>query len=226
MMINEKRAIVLLSGGLDSATVLAMAQACGFTCYAVAFNYGQRHHVELNAAKKICAAAKVDLQIINLDLRGFTRSSLTAHHLPITPTPNNEIPNTYVPARNLLFLSYALGVAETLNAHDIFIGVNAVDYSGYPDCRPEFIAAFTEVANLATVAGINGEKFTIHAPLSNLSKAEIIQCGIKLNVNYALTHSCYQPDKNGVACGICDSCNLRRKGFSAANIPDPTTYAI
>ena len=224
-MTTDKKAVVLLSGGLDSATVVAMARAEGYACYAMSFDYGQRHHAELRAAQRVAyQLSVVEHKTIAMDLGGIGGSALTDASIPILETPGDGIPSTYVPARNALFLSLALGWAEVLGARDIFIGVNAVDFSGYPDCRPEFVAAFERMANLATKAGIEGRGFTIHAPLQALSKAEIIQAGVRLGVNYAETVSCYQADEDGRACGKCDSCRLRAKGFEQAGIADPTRY--
>lgn len=224
-MTTDKKALVLLSGGLDSATVVAMARAEGYACYAMSFDYGQRHHAELRAAQRVAyQLSVVEHKTIAMDLGGIGGSALTDSSIPIPETPGDGIPSTYVPARNALFLSLALGWAEVLGARDIFIGVNAVDFSGYPDCRPEFVAAFERMANLATKAGIEGRGFTIHAPLQALSKAEIIQAGVRLGVNYAETVSCYQADEDGRACGKCDSCRLRAKGFEQAGIADPTRY--
>jgi 7-cyano-7-deazaguanine synthase len=220
--------VVLLSGGLDSATVLAIAREEGFSPLALSFDYGQRHRIELEAAKQLAADAGVQHSIIAFDLRQFGGSALTSN-LDVPKNRAEEqmskaIPVTYVPARNTIFLSMALGVAETMGAADIFAGMNALDYSGYPDCRPEFIEAFQELANLATKAGVEGQTFTIHAPLIRMTKSEIIQTGTKLGVNYALTTSCYDPSPNGLACGGCDSCLLRRKGFAEAGVTDPTRY--
>lgn len=224
-MTTDKKAVVLLSGGLDSATVVAMARAEGYACYAMSFDYGQRHHAELRVAQRVAyQLSVVEHKTIAMDLGGIGGSALTDSSIPIPETPGDGIPSTYVPARNALFLSLALGWAEVLGARDIFIGVNAVDFSGYPDCRPEFVAAFERMANLATKAGIEGRGFTIHAPLQALSKAQIIQAGVRLGVNYAETVSCYQADEDGRACGKCDSCRLRAKGFEQAGIADPTRY--
>jgi 7-cyano-7-deazaguanine synthase len=225
-----KRAVVLLSGGLDSATVLAIARAEGYAAYALSFSYGQRHERELAAAEKIAQSlGVVEHRIARIDLRIFGGSALTGN-LPIPQARSaeemaREIPNTYVPARNTIFLSYALAWAEVLGATDIFLGANAVDYSGYPDCRPEFIRAFEQLANLATRAGIEGASFRIHAPLLSLSKAEIIQHGISLGIDYSLTHSCYDPTADDRACGVCDSCLLRLKGFREAGLTDPISYS-
>lgn len=221
----HKKAIVLLSGGLDSITVLALAKKQGYACYALSFNYGQRHNAELNAAKKIAERYRVvEHKIINLGLDSIGGSALTDDHIAVPDSPQEGIPVTYVPARNTIFLSFALGWAEVLKLHDIFIGVNAVDYSGYPDCRPEFIEAFQKLADLATKAGVEGQHFSIHPPLIAMSKAEIIRLGIELGVDYRQTVSCYSADKDGYACGVCDSCRLRRAGFLEAGIEDPTLY--
>lgn len=222
----QAKAVVLLSGGLDSATVLAQARAQGFACYALSLDYGQRHASELAAARGVAAAlGVVEHKIIALDLTQIGGSALTDASIAVPETPSVGIPVTYVPARNTVFLSLALGWAEVLGAQDIFIGVNAVDYSGYPDCRPEYIAAFERLANLATRAGVEGTPFRINAPLIAMSKAEIIQAGIQLGVDYALTLSCYAADERGRACGRCDSCRLRAAGFAQAGVPDPTRYA-
>ena len=223
-----KKAVTLLSGGLDSATVLAMAKAQGFACYAVSFDYGQRHSAELNAAKNVAARAGVEEhRIVSIDLSQFGGSALTdeAIDVPEANTSVESIPITYVPARNTVFLSLALAWSEVLEACDIFVGVNAVDYSGYPDCRPAFINAYEHMANLATRAGVEQQRLTVHAPLIDLTKAEIVQQGAALGVDYSLTVSCYQADDTGAACGVCDSCYLRREGFANAGIPDPTRYA-
>jgi 7-cyano-7-deazaguanine synthase len=221
----DKRAVVLLSGGLDSATVLALAQQQGYQCYALSFDYSQRHHSELAAARQVAAAANViEHRTINLDIGQFGGSALTDATIAVPETPAAGIPVTYVPARNTVFLSLGLAWAEVLGSCDLFIGVNAVDYSGYPDCRPEFIQAFETMANLATKAAVEGRRFSLHTPLIDLSKAEIIQMGLGLGVDYALTVSCYQADEQGRACGVCDSCRLRTTGFSAAGQADPTRY--
>ncbi len=229
----NKKAIVLLSGGMDSTTLLALAQSQQYDCYALSFRYGQRHHAELDAASQIAQHANVIRhEIIDLDLSRFGGSALTDHSIDVpdsnsdnhTCDDNSHIPITYVPARNTVFLSIALGWAETLNANDIFIGVTAVDYSGYPDCRPEFIQSFQDMANLATKAGVEGHPFNIQTPLIHLSKAEIIQLGDQLGVDYAKTVTCYSANQHGQACGVCDACDLRRKGFEAANIIDNTRY--
>jgi len=224
----DRSAVVLLSGGLDSATVLAIAREEGFSPLALSFDYGQRHRIELEAAKRLAADAGVRHAVIAFDLRQFGGSALTGDiSVPkdrAEEQMSSSIPVTYVPARNTIFLSMALGVAETIGAMDIFAGMNALDYSGYPDCRPEFIEAFQNLANLATKAGVEGQRFTIHAPLIRMTKAQIIQKGTQLGVNYALAISCYDPSAAGLACGHCDSCLLRRKGFAEAGVPDPTRY--
>lgn len=220
-----KKAVVLLSGGLDSATALAMAKDQGFECYVLSFDYGQRSVTELNAARKVAAQMDVkEHRVVRLHLEDFGGSALTDHSIDVPEQEEEGIPVTYVPARNTVFLSLALGWAEVLDAHHIFIGVNAVDYSGYPDCRPEYIAAFEAMANLATKAGVTGTKLTLETPLIDLTKAEIIQQGTALGVDYGLTVSCYQADDDGRACGQCDSCRLRAKGFVDAGVPDPTRY--
>jgi 7-cyano-7-deazaguanine synthase len=220
-----QRAIVLLSGGLDSATTLALATQSDYACYAISFAYGQRHAVELDAARRIATQFHVaEHRVVTIDLAAFGGSALTDHSIPVPELPASGIPVTYVPARNTIFLAYALGWAETLPARHIFIGVNAVDYSGYPDCRPEFIAAFQQVANLGTKAGVSGDGFSFHTPLIDLSKAEIIRQGHAAGVDFAVTVSCYQPDGKGRACGRCDSCRLRAAGFAEAGIVDPTRY--
>jgi len=225
MATSEKKAVVLLSGGLDSATVLAIAKSAGYDCYALSLDYGQRHAAELNAARNIAAHFQVKQhQVVKLDLRQFGGSALTDDAIAVPEEETSDIPVTYVPARNTIFLSLALAWAETLDARDIFVGVNAVDYSGYPDCRPEYIESFEKMANLATKAGVEGDRFSIQAPLIKLTKAEIIQTGSKLGVDYALTVSCYQADDSGAACGKCDSCRLRKQGFADAGVPDPTKY--
>ena len=223
---SRPRAIVLLSGGLDSTTVLAIARAQGFECRTLAISYGQRHAVELAAARRVSMLlGAVEHRQMNVDLADIGGSALTDPRIAVPEAPTTGIPVTYVPARNTLFLSLALGWAEVVAANDIFIGVNAVDYSGYPDCRPEFIAAFEALAALATRAGSEGGHFRIAAPLIAMSKAEIIRAGTALGVSYAETVSCYQASEHGAACGRCDSCRLRREGFAAAGIPDPTRYA-
>ncbi|SET77827.1 preQ(0) biosynthesis protein QueC [Stigmatella erecta] len=224
-----KKAVVLLSGGLDSTTCLAMAKAAGFEPVCLAIDYGQRHAVELERARKVALAMGArDFRVVQMDLRSVGGSALTADIAVPKDRPEAEmshgIPVTYVPARNLLFLSLALGLAEVVGAYDIYIGVNAVDYSGYPDCRPQFIEAFAALAGLATKAGVEGQRFQVHAPLSGMTKAQIIQEGTRLGVNYGMTHSCYDPDAKGRACGRCDSCLLRKKGFQDAGVPDPTPY--
>ncbi|MBA1262070.1 7-cyano-7-deazaguanine synthase QueC [Stutzerimonas stutzeri] len=222
---TEKKAVILLSGGLDSATVVAMAKAQGYACYSMSFDYGQRHRAELHAAERVARQlGVVEHKVIGMNLNGIGGSALTDTSMDVPEELADGIPVTYVPARNTLFLSLALGWAEVLGARDIFIGVNAVDYSGYPDCRPEFVEAFERLANLATKAGVEGQGFTIRAPLQNLSKAQIIQEGVRLGVDYAMTVSCYQADDMGRACGKCDSCRLRAAGFEAAGIEDPTRY--
>lgn len=224
-MSSVKKAVVLLSGGLDSATVLAAARREGYACHALSFAYGQRHAVEVQAAQRIAAVlGALEHKIVTLDLGAIGGSALTDMRLPVPEEPVAGIPVTYVPARNTVFLAVALGWAEVLEARDIFIGVNAVDYSGYPDCRPAFIAAFEGLAQLATRAGVEGQAFHIHAPLMRLSKAEIIRRGVDLGVDYALTVSCYQADPEGRACGRCDSCRLRARGFQDAGVADPTRY--
>lgn len=224
-MTQSRKAVVLLSGGLDSATVLAMAQAEGFLCHTVSFDYGQRHRAELDAAAKLARQSAVaEHKVITLGLGGMGGSALTDESLAVPESPQAGIPVTYVPARNTVFLALALGWAEVLDARDIFIGVNAVDYSGYPDCRPAFIEAFERMANLATRAGVEGEGFRIRAPLQEMSKAQIIEAGQRLGLDYSLTVSCYQADSQGRACGRCDSCRLRTAGFAAAGVVDPTLY--
>jgi 7-cyano-7-deazaguanine synthase len=219
------KAVVLLSGGLDSATVLAIARERGFALHALSVAYGQRHDAELDAARCIAAQAGVlQHQLIRVNLDAFGGSALTDPAIAVPEQPADGIPVTYVPARNTLFLSLALGWAEVLDSRDIFIGVNAVDYSGYPDCRPAFIAAFEALARVATRAGVEGGRFTVHAPLLHMSKAEIVREGTRLGVDYAQTVSCYQADAGGRACGRCDACRLRRDGFEAAGLQDPTRY--
>jgi 7-cyano-7-deazaguanine synthase len=219
-----KKAVVLLSGGLDSVTVLATAKSQGYMCYALSFDYGQRHNAELQAAAKIAADYEVELKIIRLDLGSIGGSALTDSHIDVPQSLEAGIPVTYVPARNTVFLSLALGWAEVLKAQDIFIGVNAVDYSGYPDCRPEFIEAFEKLANVATKSSVEGVPFKIHTPLIHLTKAQIIEQGIQLGVNYRQTVSCYSASKHGEACGTCDACRLRKNGFLTAGIEDVTRY--
>lgn len=222
---TKQKTVVLLSGGLDSATGLAMAMAQGLDCYTLSFHYGQRHSAELAAAKRIAVElGAVEHKVVTLDPAAFTGSALTDEQIKVPERESQGIPITYVPARNTIFLAYALGWAEVLGATSIYIGVNAVDYSGYPDCRPEFIRAFETMANLATKAAIEGRPIRIETPLIDLTKAEIIRRGVALGVDYALTVSCYQADADGRACGKCDSCRLRRKGFLDAGISDPTRY--
>ena len=222
---RHRRAVVLLSGGLDSATVMAFARHQGFECYALSMAYGQRHVAELKAAERVASAMQAaDHKVVTIGLDAFGGSALTDNAIEVPEEMEAGIPVTYVPARNTVFLSLALGWAEVLKACDIFIGVNAVDYSGYPDCRPQFIEAFEQLANLATKAGVEGKPFHIHTPLIELSKAEIIRLGSRLGVDYRLTVSCYQANQAGEACGVCDSCRLRAKGFVEAGISDPTPY--
>lgn len=224
-----KKAVVLLSGGLDSSTCAAIAKSEGFEIFAVSFSYGQRHSLEVNCAKKIAESLGVkEHKIINIDTGIFKNNSLTDNiDVPKNrkETDNGEIPNTYVPARNTLFLSYALAIAESIGAHDIFIGITAVDYSGYPDCRPDYIEQYQKMANLATKAGREGNPIIIKTPLLNLSKSEIIQKGTALGIKYELTHSCYSPTADGRSCGSCDSCIHRKKGFAEAGVCDPTRYS-
>ncbi len=216
---------MLLSGGLDSSTVLAMAVARGFECYALSVHYGQRHSAELAAARQIAHALGArEHRVMGVDLAGIGGSALTDAGIAVPEIPTSGIPITYVPARNTLMLSLALGWAEVVGATDIFVGVNAVDYSGYPDCRPEFIEAFERLARLATKAGVEGARFEIHAPLIAMSKADIIRAGTELGVDFSMTVSCYQAGPDRTACGKCDSCRLRAAGFAAAGIPDPTRY--
>lgn len=220
-----KQAVVLLSGGMDSATVLALARAEGFACHCLSFRYGQRHQAELQAAADLAGAlGAVDHRVVDLNLALFGGSALTDEAIQVPETPGQGIPVTYVPARNTVFLSIALAWAEVLQARDLFIGVNAVDYSGYPDCRPAFIEAFETMANLATKAGVEGDRFHIRTPLMHLSKAEIIRRGTAAGVDFARTVSCYQADDQGRACGVCDACRLRARGFAEAGLPDPTRY--
>ena len=228
-MLHKKKAVVLVSGGLDSATTLAIAKSEGFDIYAISFDYGQRHHFELEAARRVCESQGVsELVVFKVDTSIFRGSALTND----IPVPHNRdefqmadgIPVTYVPARNTIFLSVGLGLAESVGANDLFIGVNAVDYSGYPDCRPEFIKAFEDMANLATKAGVEGQRLNVHTPLILLTKAEIIQRGVALGVDYGLTHSCYDPLPDGTSCGECDSCQLRLRGFREAGCADPIRY--
>jgi 7-cyano-7-deazaguanine synthase len=232
MSVNPMKAVVLLSGGLDSTTTLAIAKRAGFDLFALTFDYGQRHHIEVDRAQDIAKHfAVVDHQIVKIDLRQFGGSALTdSIEVPTDRDQKemgSEIPVTYVPARNTIFLSFCLAYAEVKEANDIFIGVNAIDYSGYPDCRPEFITAFETLANLATKAGVEGKnRMKIHTPLIKLNKGEIIQKGLQLGVDFAMTHSCYNPGEEGKSCGVCDSCQLRLKGFQKAGVEDPIKYAI
>lgn len=220
-----KNAVILLSGGLDSATVLAMARQQGFNCYALSVDYGQRHHAELDAARRVSMAlGAVEHRVVSIDLTGFGGSALTDKRIAVPEIESAGIPSTYVPARNTIMLSLALAWAEVLQSQDIFFGVNAVDYSGYPDCRPEYVEAFERMANLATKAAVEGKPLKLHAPLLHMSKAEIIRQGTRLGVDFGLTVSCYQADDEGRACGLCDSCRLRRAGFDEAAIPDATRY--
>ena len=220
-----KRAVILVSGGLDSTTVLVMARSEGYVCYSLSFDYGQRHRAELLAADRVSRAlGDVEHKVVHLNLDTIGGSALTDTAIAVPEEETEGIPVTYVPARNTVFLSIALGWAEVLGANDIFIGVNAVDYSGYPDCRPEYIEAFEAMANLATKAGVEGHKLTVHAPLIDMSKGEIIRAGLDLGVDYSLTVSCYQATADGLACGRCDSCRLRRQGFLDAGVGDPTRY--
>ena len=224
-MKNSKKAIILLSGGLDSATTLAIAKKLGFDCYALSFNYKQRHMSELNAAKNVAKKLKLTKhKIIEIDLTQIGGSALTDSKIDVPNSPTKGIPITYVPARNTMFLSYALAWAEVIGSSDIFIGVNAVDYSGYPDCRPEYIEAYEKLAALATKAGVEGGGFKIHAPLIKLSKSEIIKEGLALGVDFSQTVSCYQANDMGFACGLCDSCMFRKEGFDSAGVSDPTKY--
>ena len=220
-----KNAVILLSGGLDSATVLAMARQQGFGCYALSVDYGQRHHAELDAAQRVAKAlGAVEHRVVSIDLTGFGGSALTDKRIAVPEIAGTGIPSTYVPARNTIMLSLALAWAEVLLSQDIFFGVNAVDYSGYPDCRPEYVEAFERMANLATKAAVEGKPLKLHAPLLHMSKAEIIRQGTKLGVDFSLTVSCYQADDEGRACGLCDSCRLRRAGFEEAALSDATRY--
>jgi 7-cyano-7-deazaguanine synthase len=220
------RAVILLSGGLDSATTLAIAHSEKFDCYSLTIDYGQRHHAELAAAARVAGAlGAVEQRVMRLDLAAIGGSALTDRSIAVPEMPTQGIPITYVPARNTIFLALALAWAEVIGAHDIFFGANAIDYSGYPDCRPEYMRAFEALANLATKAAVEGNRLTLHTPIIMLTKAEIIRRGAALGVDYALTVSCYQADADGRACGRCDSCRLRRAGFEAAGLPDPTRYA-
>lgn len=231
MSVERNRTVVLLSGGLDSATTLALAREQGFECHAISFDYGQRHRFELESARKVAQAGGAAQHIVyELDTQAFSGSALTgAVDVPKDRSDedmSDGIPTTYVPARNTVFLAVALGWSEVVGAYDLFVGVNAVDYSGYPDCRPEYIAAFQNMANLATKAGVeNNAPYRVHAPLISMTKAEIIQTGTQLGVDYALTHSCYDPRPDGTSCGHCDSCRLRLKGFAEAGLTDPLIYA-
>jgi 7-cyano-7-deazaguanine synthase len=219
------KAVVLVSGGLDSCTTLAMARARGFACYGLSVDYGQRHRVELTAARQVAEAlGAVEFKVIRMDLTAIGGSALTDPAIAVPTAAAEGIPVTYVPARNTVLLGLALGWAEVLGAWDIFIGVNAVDYSGYPDCRPEFIRAFEALARLATKAGVEGRTFSIHTPLIHMSKAQIIEEGLRLGVDYGITVSCYQAGEDGRACGVCDACRLRLEGFKAAGVPDPALY--
>jgi 7-cyano-7-deazaguanine synthase len=228
-----KKAVVLLSGGTDSATTLAIARSRDFRCYALTFRYGQRHKLEVRAAKKVAKSLIVcEHRIIDIDLAAFGGSALTDSTIEVPKDraelgSSSRIPPTYVPARNTIFLSYALAWAEVLGAFDIFIGVNATDYSGYPDCRPEFIAAFRKTANLATAAAVEGKgRYHIHTPVINMTKGQVVLTGAKLGVDFSITHSCYDPDRQGRSCGRCDSCRLRLKGFAEAGLKDPITYRV
>ncbi|MBI3576279.1 MAG: 7-cyano-7-deazaguanine synthase QueC [Gammaproteobacteria bacterium] len=221
----ERKVVVLLSGGLDSATTLALAHDDGFACHALTFDYGQRHRAELEAAKQVAQSlGAAGHRMVKLDLSWMGGSALTDKSIAVPTAPTVGIPVTYVPARNTVFLSIALGWAEVLGAHDLYIGANAVDYSGYPDCRPEYMRAFEQLANLGTRAGVLGERFRLHTPLMQMRKAEIIRTGVRLGVDYGLTVSCYDPDTAGRACGKCDSCRFRAQGFAEAGVPDPTRY--
>ena len=218
----NKKAVVLVSGGLDSATVLAIANSDGYQCYALSMDYGQRHRIELEKAKQVSQAiGAMEHKVVRIDIGAFGGSALTDENIDVPEQQEQGIPITYVPARNTVFLSVALAWAEVLGANDIFIGANAVDYSGYPDCRPAFIESFQKLANVATKAGVEGEQINIHAPLIDLSKDQIISKGVALGVDYGLTLSCYNPNSNGKVCGVCDSCRIRQAGFSVAGVPDP-----
>lgn len=226
VLANPNKAVVLVSGGLDSATTLAIAKSQGYACYALSFDYGQRHRIELQAARQIASQIGViEHKLMQLNLDSIGGSALTDPQIEIPTTGiTNQIPITYVPARNTIFLALALGWAEVLTAYDLFIGVNAIDYSGYPDCRPEFITAFEKMANLATKAGVEGQQFKIHTPLIYLKKTQIIQAGLRLGVDYSRTISCYQANPVGYACGVCDACRLRAEGFRILGMADPTRY--
>lgn len=225
MRLNQPKAVVLISGGLDSTTVLAIAKSQGYDCYTLSFDYGQRHKAELLAAERTAKSlGSSQHKVIKLDLRSIGGSALTDDHIDVPEEETQGIPVTYVPARNTIFLSIALGWAEVLQAQYIFVGVNAVDYSGYPDCRPEYIQAFEQMANLATKAGVEGKKLLVQTPLMKLSKSDIVRWGLELGVDYSLTVSCYQADDQGRACGKCDSCRLRKQGFLQAGVNDPTIY--
>ena len=219
---QNKKAVVLVSGGLDSATVLAIANSQSYQCYALSMDYGQRHRIELERAREVAQSiGAIEHKVVKIDIGNFGGSALTDENIDVPDKQEQGIPVTYVPARNTVFLSVALGWAEVLQANDIFIGANAVDYSGYPDCRPVFIEAFQQLANVATKAGVEGEQISVHAPLIDLTKEQIIRKGVELGVDYGLTLSCYNPGENGEACGVCDSCRIRQAGFDAAGIPDP-----
>ncbi|MBK8187127.1 MAG: 7-cyano-7-deazaguanine synthase QueC [Cellvibrio sp.] len=225
MRSTQPKAVVLISGGLDSTTVLAIAKSQGYDCYTLSFDYGQRHKAELLAAERTAKSlGSSQHKVIKLDLRSIGGSALTDDHIDVPEEETQGIPVTYVPARNTIFLSIALGWAEVLQAQYIFVGVNAVDYSGYPDCRPEYIQAFEQMANLATKAGVEGKKLSVQTPLMKLSKSDIVRWGLELGVDYSLTVSCYQADDQGRACGRCDSCRLRKQGFLQADVNDPTIY--
>lgn len=221
----SKKAVILVSGGLDSTTVVAMAKSQGYQCYTLSFDYGQRHRSELEAARRVSRLMEVEEhKVVKLDLGSIGGSALTDTTIDVPEEETTGIPVTYVPARNTVFLSIALGWAEVLGANDIFLGVNAVDYSGYPDCRPEYVSAFEAVANLATKSAVEGQKLTIHAPLIDMTKGQIIEAGLKLDVDYSQTVSCYKASLEGLACGRCESCRLRRQGFEQAGVADPTRY--
>ncbi len=221
-MTTNKNAVVLVSGGLDSATVLAIAKSQGYDCYALSMNYGQRHRIELDRAQKVAASnGAIEHRVVKIDIGNFGGSALTDQNIDVPTQESDDIPITYVPARNTVFLSVALGWAEVLEASAIFIGANAVDYSGYPDCRPEYITAFQTMANLATKSGVEGDKISIEAPIIRMTKAEIIQRGLELGVDYSQTISCYNPRTDGKICGVCDSCRIREAGFAAAGVSDP-----